>query len=257
MRATSTTRCSIERRADGFRLTVSIADVSHYVRPGRALDNEAFERGTSVYFPGRCVPMLPERLSSELASLRPDVDRLTVSVFLDVDAHGQVTHTEFSRSVIRSRRRLTYEQAQAIIDGKEPAEADVAAALAAMADCAGALRKARMARGAIDLDVPEGGRDGGRRRPPDGDYAALAAARAPARRGVHARGERSGRTATRVGARRISLPHPRAARRGRRQHLAARVSALGLRMSGDGAQVSPAAFQKLVERARESLTSVW
>jgi len=108
---------SIEPREDGgWRVTVSIADVSHYVRPGSRLDLEAYERSTSVYFPGRSVPMLPERLSGDLASLHPGVDRLAVSAFLDIDRNGNVVATSFARSVIHSFASLTYEQVQEVLD---------------------------------------------------------------------------------------------------------------------------------------------
>ncbi len=107
---------SIEETARGWRLTVSIADVSWYVRPGTALDAEAYERATSVYFPGQSIPMLPEKLSGDLASLHPGVDRLAVSVFLDIDRKGNVHETSFARSVIHSFASLTYDQVQAVLD---------------------------------------------------------------------------------------------------------------------------------------------
>jgi ribonuclease R len=107
---------SIEETERGWRLSVSIADVSWYVRPGTALDNEAYERATSVYFPGRSIPMLPEKLSGDLASLHPGVDRLAVSAFLEIDRKGNVRETSFARSVIHSFASLTYEQVQAVLD---------------------------------------------------------------------------------------------------------------------------------------------
>jgi ribonuclease R len=147
---------SIEANADGWTLTVSIADVSHYVRPGTALDDEAFHRGTSTYFPGRCVPMLPETLSSDLASLRSGIDRLAVSVRLHVARDGSVDGTEFFRSAIRSRAGLSYEQVQASLEGHgHEADGGIANSLAQMHACAQALTARRMARGAIDLDLPE------------------------------------------------------------------------------------------------------
>lgn len=147
---------SIEAIPTGWNLTVSIADVSHYVRPGTALDDEAFHRGTSTYFPGRCVPMIPESLSSDLASLRSGIDRLAVSVRMHVTPKGKIESAEFFRSVIRSRAGLSYEQVQASLDGSgETPGGDIATALADMHACAQALTKQRMARGAIDLDLPE------------------------------------------------------------------------------------------------------
>ncbi len=91
-----------------FRIGIHIADVSHYVPVGSALDAEAFERGTSVYFPDRAIAMLPERLSNDLCSLRPDEERRTVSAVLTLDKHGETVKAEFFRSLIKSRARLTY-----------------------------------------------------------------------------------------------------------------------------------------------------
>ncbi len=149
---------AIEKRSRGYTLTVSIADVSHYVRPNDALDQSAFERGTSVYFPHRAVPMLPAELSDDLASLRQDQDRLTLSVFLDIDAQGRVQATDFAASVINSNARLTYEQAEeVIVDGRDgPFGVEVDKGLRLMHECAELLRRQRMARGALDLDLAEG-----------------------------------------------------------------------------------------------------
>ncbi len=148
---------AIEETDDGFRLTVSIADVAHYVRPGTAIDREAFERGNSTYFPGECVPMLPERISGDLASLHAGIDRLAVSVFLDIDASGRVTATRFARTLIRSMADLTYERVQAALDGAADHDvpANLVGSLDTMARCAAVLLERRMARGAIDLDLRE------------------------------------------------------------------------------------------------------
>jgi ribonuclease R len=147
---------SIRKTKNGWCLIVSIADVSHYVSPGTAIDDEAFERGTSTYFPGRCVPMLPESLSADLASLRPDLDRLSFSATLDVADDGTVRDATFSRSVIRSRAGLSYEQVQAALDGQAgELDAGIVEALREMHACAQSLTTRRMARGAIDLDLPE------------------------------------------------------------------------------------------------------
>ncbi len=148
----------LERRGDGYALTVAIADVSHYVGSGSALDHEALERGCSVYFPGRCMPMLPEAVSGNLASLRPGEDRLALAAFLEVDATGGVVAASFDRAVIRSKRRLSYEQASAVLEASAEGageDATVAAMLAAMAECAAKLHARRRARGAIDLNIPE------------------------------------------------------------------------------------------------------
>jgi exoribonuclease R len=99
-----------ERKGKGFRLVVAIADVSHYVKDGDALDKDARERGTSVYFPRRVIPMLPEALSNELCSLKPDVDRLCMVCDMNVTAEGRIAKYEFYPAVMHSRARLTYTQ---------------------------------------------------------------------------------------------------------------------------------------------------
>ena len=91
-----------------YQLHVHIADVSYYVRPGSPIDREALKRGTSVYFPDRAVPMLPVELSTELCSLKPQVDRLVMSAILEIDNTGDVVNQEFTRGVIRSAERMTY-----------------------------------------------------------------------------------------------------------------------------------------------------
>src|SRR5438034_2994544 len=100
----------------GWQLGVHIADVAAYVEPGSALDREARRRGNSVYLPDRVIPMLPERLSTGVCSLNPDVDRLTHSVFIHFDKHGTAKSARFAHSVIRSAHRLTYKQAYAILN---------------------------------------------------------------------------------------------------------------------------------------------
>ena len=146
---------AVETTEHGFRLVVSIADVSHFVRPGGALDLEARERGNSVYFPGRCVPMLPEELSGDAASLKAGVDRRTMSAILEIGNDGAVHAERFASSWIRSRRLFTYEEVQAVLDGKGSVEAEIKKALRAMEACALALNAKRMARGALDMDLPE------------------------------------------------------------------------------------------------------
>jgi len=103
--------------AGGWRLLVAIADVSHYVRPGEPLDEEAARRGTSAYFPDRVVPMLPEQLSNELCSLKPDVERLCMVCDMRISAAGEVRESRFHRGLMRSRQRLVYEDVQAAHDG--------------------------------------------------------------------------------------------------------------------------------------------
>ena len=111
----------VTKTPKGFRLFVSIADVSHFVTPGSAIDREAYIRGTSVYFPGRVIPMLPEKLSNNLCSLVPGEDRFTVSAILDFDHLGTLLTKRFSRSIICSRQRFTYTTVRKIIIDKDPA----------------------------------------------------------------------------------------------------------------------------------------
>ena len=146
---------SIERTERGWRLGVHIADVSHYVRPGTAIDADALERGTSLYLPGLTVPMLPERLSNDLCSLMPDVDRLALSLLMEVD-QGKVTDHRLFKSVIHSHARLTYQQVNRLFDG---GDADIPlpiqTALLQMRELSRALRARRQARGAIDFEINE------------------------------------------------------------------------------------------------------
>jgi ribonuclease R len=149
----------IESRENGFCLWVSIADVAHYVTAGSALDQEAFARGTSVYFPDRVIPMLPETLSNGICSLNPGVDRLTKTVLMDFDAHGQTTHTEFHNSVIRSAARLTYTDVKRVLVERDALTrerlGDIVPMLEVMERLCGHLRERRRARGSIDFDLPE------------------------------------------------------------------------------------------------------
>jgi ribonuclease R len=152
---------SVERRPDGlYRLGVHIADVSHYVTDGSPLDREAYRRGTSVYYPERVIPMLPEGLSNGLCSLRPGVPRLTLSAFLDVDRDGQVRGRHFAETVIRSARRLTYDEVRRVL--QEPRAGDdaeygpVLGALRDLGELAAVLRGARERLGSLDFDLPEG-----------------------------------------------------------------------------------------------------
>ena len=114
-----------ERRGKDFRLWVAIADVSHYVRPGDALDKEAYNRGNSVYFPRRVIPMLPEELSNELCSLKPDVDRLVMVCEMEVSAGGVVRHYEFYPGVIHSHESMTYTKVSTMIEGKQKSRPEI------------------------------------------------------------------------------------------------------------------------------------
>lgn len=147
-----------ERPGGGWLLGVHIADVSHYVRPGSALDRDAYERGTSVYFPDLTLPMLPEKLSNGICSLQPAVPRLTFSVLMEVGADGRVRTAEFAPSVIRTAYRLTYASVFRIMegDGRERRKyADVVPALLTMKELARALRSRRLAEGSLDFDLVE------------------------------------------------------------------------------------------------------
>ncbi|MBW3563422.1 MAG: ribonuclease R [Acidobacteria bacterium] len=140
-----------------FRLGVHIADVSQYVRPGSALDAEAWTRGTSVYFSGRVVPMLPERLSNGICSLNPRVDRLVFSVEMEIDQNGGVVARKFFRAIIRTRARLTYTEVAATIAGDSDAIADpvVVDLVRVMDELYRVLRARRDRRGSIDFDLPQ------------------------------------------------------------------------------------------------------
>ena len=145
-----------ETRGNGWRLVVAIADVAQYVQPGSPLDEEARERGTSVYLPHRVVPMLPEGLSNNLCSLRPREARLALACEMEVDRAGGVTGYRFREAVIRSRERMTYTQIAAFLSGEElPVEMPVARSIRALAGLYRALRSARERRGALDFDTPE------------------------------------------------------------------------------------------------------
>ncbi len=143
-----------EPDGDGFWLTVAIADVAHYVRPGSALDDAARLRGNSCYFPDRVVPMLPEALSNGWCSLKPNEDRGCLFVRMRIDANGDKQAHHFGRGLMRSAARLTYTEVQAAFDAGEPAglpEGMLATLYAAFR----ALLAARIRRGTLDLDLPE------------------------------------------------------------------------------------------------------
>jgi len=145
---------NVEKLANGgWQLGVHIADVAAYVEPGSALDREARLRGNSVYLPDRVIPMLPERLSNGVCSLKPEVDRLTHSVFIQFDKRGVAKSARFARSVIRSAHRLTYKQAYAILNS--PPRDRLAERLHLAWELAALLRRKRFEHGALDLDFPE------------------------------------------------------------------------------------------------------
>lgn len=146
---------AIEARptAAGWRLAVHIADVSHFVRPGDALDREARKRGNSTYLPDRVIPMLPERLSNDFCSLRPREDRLVVSAIMDFAHDGAPLSVRFTRGVIRSIARLTYAEAFEMLEGRGVGPA--ADAIRRAGKLARILRARRLAAGSLDLDFPE------------------------------------------------------------------------------------------------------
>jgi len=148
-----------ERGCD--RLLVAIADVSHYVPAGGNIDHDAYARGTSVYFPDRCIPMLPPSLSEGICSLKPGVNRLTFTVDIRLNGQGRPESASFYPSVIRSRARLTYEEVHTFLTlqrakgRREKIRPDIGEMLRRMAAVAGRLTVARRGRGALDIDLPE------------------------------------------------------------------------------------------------------
>lgn len=144
---------SVRRLDGGFLARIAVADVSHYVRPGTALDEEALARGTSVYFPGRVLPMLPHPLSNGICSLKPEVDRLALVATLELDAEGRVLRESFCEAVIRSHARLTYEEVWEEIQAKRPLRG--AGDPTPLVEVCKALNAQRRARGSIDFDIAE------------------------------------------------------------------------------------------------------
>lgn len=147
------------KKSGGFKLFVAIADVSHYVTPNSALEKEAFDRGNSVYFANRVIPMLPEALSNGLCSLNPKVDRLTVTCEMDITASGRISQYEFHRTVIHSQARMTYDDVAAILEGGDkPLCQKYHALLAqffALHELYLVLKKAREEKGALFFELPE------------------------------------------------------------------------------------------------------
>ena len=148
----------VTERAGGYELQVHIADVSEYVRAGTDLDLEARLRGTSVYFPDRAIPMLPQELSTDICSLRPDEDRLVLSCIMLLDSVGRIESYEIVEGVIRSAARMTYTAVHAILEGDAETRARYAAMVPSferMRKLAGLMNKRREERGSIDFDLPE------------------------------------------------------------------------------------------------------
>ena len=148
----------IQSTPSGFHLWVAIADVSHYVKEGSAIDEEAYERGTSTYFPNFCNPMLPEALSNELCSLKPHVDRLAMVAEMEFDFQGEMRASKFYEAVICSQARVTYGQAQEVLDtgaSGQPLEGVVEKVIRDGADLANILMSKRLKEGSLNLDIPE------------------------------------------------------------------------------------------------------
>ena len=149
----------VEKLANGnYTLQVHIADVSHYVRPGSPIDEEALLRGTSVYFPDRAVPMLPLELSTEICSLKPSVDRLVMSALLEVDHRGDIVSQDFTRGIIRSAERMTYTDVHAVLEGDGTLReryGPLVSRFELMQELALILNRKRIRRGSIDFDMPE------------------------------------------------------------------------------------------------------
>ncbi|MFQ5498139.1 MAG: ribonuclease R [Candidatus Zixiibacteriota bacterium] len=148
---------SVERTPHGYKLGVHIADVAHFVKEGSLLDTEAFERGNSVYLPGMVVPMLPEALSNDVCSLRPNRKRLAHSVFIEFDSVGKVRSWRIADTVIRSRAKLSYEEVQAFFNGKDGSDRvwRVSDNLTVARELAQLLYRRRSQAGSLDFDLPE------------------------------------------------------------------------------------------------------
>ena len=138
-----------------YQIGIHIADVTHYVHEQTALDEEAYRRGTSIYLVDKVIPMLPERLSNELCSLRPNEDKLCMSVIVEMDPNAKVLRHKICRTVICSDRRLTYRQAQDMLDGELIADQPLLDALQVLHRLAQVLRAERFRRGAINFETPE------------------------------------------------------------------------------------------------------
>lgn len=148
----------VRKTNNGWQIAIHIADVSHYVKPASALDKEAIERGNSTYLVDRVIPMLPVELSNGICSLKPDVDRLTKCAVLEVNRQGKVIKSRFCDAVINSQSKLSYEQAQAILDGKPAPEGSPKELISMVKEAwtmAAKLRKRRFSNGALDLEMPE------------------------------------------------------------------------------------------------------
>lgn len=144
---------SLHKNRGVYHLGVHIADVSHYVKPGTALDKEASQRCNSTYFPGSCLPMLPSVLSDNLCSLKQNVNRLTVSALMKIDSKGNLIDYRITRAVIKSAKRMSYEEAKLVLDGKK--KSPHAPTLKLMVELCYLLKRKRYERGSIEFSLPE------------------------------------------------------------------------------------------------------
>ena len=148
-----------KRRKNGWRLVVAIADVSHYVKPGSELDKEAFKRGNSVYFPQRVIPMLPEKLSNDLCSLNPQVDRLCMVCDMNITDEGQLERSQFYHAVMNSKARMTYNQVHDILSNQQSPFRQQFSEMVEHVESLYALyqllNEARQSRGALEFDTVE------------------------------------------------------------------------------------------------------
>ncbi len=180
-------------RADGFELQVHIADVAEYVQPNTALDLEARLRGTSVYFPDRAIPMLPQELSTGICSLRPHEDRLVLSCIMQLDAEGRIESFEIVDGVIRSAARMTYTDVHAILEGDAETRTRYSALVPEferMKRLAVLMNQRREERGSIDFDLPEPVIEFDEQRPDARRHPRRAHLGQPPHRGIHARRQR-------------------------------------------------------------------
>lgn len=148
----------VKKKGSGYELYVHIADVSHYVRENGVIDKEAFKRGTSTYFPGSVFPMLPRELSNGICSLNPAVNRLTLSCIMNIDKAGNITSARVAKGLIKTKRRMDYDNVAAICEGDEKAReenADVCEMLGYALELAVLLNKRRRNRGSIEFELPE------------------------------------------------------------------------------------------------------
>ncbi len=145
----------VSKENGGYTLQVHIADVSYYVKRGSFIDREALKRGFSVYFPGSVIPMLPFELSNNICSLVPQRDRLSLSVVMKISNRGKIQEYAFVRGVVKNRHRLTYRFVEDVLKGRKKAQQELENQLKLMAELALVLRKRRLSRGSIDLEIPE------------------------------------------------------------------------------------------------------